>query len=53
MNKADELKELVEDASGVRRVWLEPDSSTPGAYDGFDPAAKALQPNPQARGDKT
>ena len=32
----------LDDGSGVRRVWSEPDSTTPEAYPGFDLAVKAL-----------
>lgn len=32
-----------DDRSGVRRVWLEPGSSTPAAYNGFELARAALK----------
>ena len=32
-----------EDRAGVRRVWLEPESSTPAAYNGFELARAALK----------
>ena len=31
-----------EDPQGIRRVWLEPGSTTPAAYNGFELAAKAM-----------
>lgn len=30
------------DANGVRRIWLEPGSDTPDAYNGFEMAQAAL-----------
>ena len=32
-----------EDSAGISRVWLEPDSTTPARYNGFDAARAALK----------
>ena len=34
-----------DDGHGIRRVWLEPNSTTPDAYNGFEAARAALGPN--------
>ena len=39
---ADPNNWATDDESSAYRVWLEPDSSTPTAYDGYDLAQKAL-----------
>jgi len=35
-----------EDSAGIRRVWLEPRSTTPAAYNGFEAARAALEQKP-------
>lgn len=32
-----------EDSAGIRRVWLEPGSTTPATYNGFEAARAALE----------
>ena len=39
---ADPNNWTTDDTSSAYRVWLEPDSSTPTAYDGYDLAQKAI-----------
>ena len=49
MSAADALAEYANplnwalDESGIRRVWLEPGSSTPTAYNGFELARAAME----------